>query len=102
MFENVIAYTSNTAQTIFVDADLLEYPLKIRPWQSGDVFYPIGLNQKKKVSKFFKDEKLSIFEKEDQWLLVSGEKIVWIIGRRADNRFRVTSKTVNILKITLK
>ncbi|ATA76519.1 tRNA lysidine(34) synthetase TilS [Capnocytophaga canimorsus] len=102
VFENVIAYTSNTAQTIFVDADLLEYPLKIRPWQSGDVFYPIGLNQKKKVSKFFKDEKLSIFEKEDQWLLVSGEKIVWIIGRRADNRFRVTSKTVNILKITLK
>ena len=54
----------------------------------------------KKLSKFFKDEKYSALEKENQWLLCSGNEIVWIVGKRADERFKVTDKTNNILKIT--
>ncbi len=88
--------------TIFVDADALVFPLIIRKWQSGDVFVPFGMNGKsKKVSKFFKDEKMSLIEKENTWLLCSQNQIIWIIGIRADHRFRMISTTKNILKIEL-
>lgn len=88
-------------KSIYVDAEKLQFPLQIRKWQEGDVFYPLGMKgQKKKVSKFFKDEKMSLLEKEATWLLCSDEKIVWIIGRRADERFKVTSETPQILNIT--
>lgn len=83
----------------FVDADKLNFPLKIRKWERGDFFYPIGLNGKKKLSKFFTDEKMSLLEKEQTWLLCSGEDIVWVIGRRLDERFKITSKTLTVLKI---
>ncbi|KJD33097.1 potassium ABC transporter ATPase [Tamlana nanhaiensis] len=86
---------------IFVDKDQLEFPLSIRKKAEGDVFYPIGMQGKKKLSKYFKDEKFSLLEKENTWLLCSGEAIVWIINRRADNRFKVTENTKNILKIEL-
>ena len=95
-----ISIASN--KTIFVDADELVYPLKIRKWKSGDVFIPFGMNGKsKKVSKLFKDEKLSLIEKENTWLLCSNDQIVWIIGIRADHRFRTIDATKNILKIEL-
>ncbi len=84
---------------IYVDADLLEYPLTIRTREEGDVFYPLGMVGKKKLSKYFKDEKLSLFQKEHVQLLCSNNQIVWVIGRRADNRFKVTEKTKQILKI---
>lgn len=85
----------------FIDADLLQFPLKIQKKRENDYFFPLGMKQKKSVSKFFKDEKLSIFEKENQWILYSAENIVWIIGRRLDNRFKITEKTKKILKITI-
>jgi tRNA(Ile)-lysidine synthase len=89
-------------RTIFVDADLLVFPLVIRKLKSGDVFVPFGMEGKsKKVSKFFKDEKLSLIEKENSWLLCSNDKIVWVIGLRADNRFRTVDSTKNIIKIEL-
>jgi tRNA(Ile)-lysidine synthase len=84
---------------IYVDKDLLQYPLILRKWRQGDRFRPFGIQGAKKVSKFFKDEKMDVFAKENQWLLVSAEDIVWIIGRRADDRFKVTERTRNILKI---
>jgi len=87
--------------TIYVDKDLLKYPLTVRKWQKGDYFYPFGMKGKKKLSKFFKDEKLSLLEKEDVWLLCSKENIIWIINRRLDNCYRVTKNTKHILKITL-
>ncbi len=87
---------------IFVDKDELSFPLTIRKYQEGDVFYPLGMTGKKKVSKYFKDEKLSLLDKENTWLLCSGEHIVWVINRRADNRFRVNENTKQILKIELK
>nr|WP_315203890.1 tRNA lysidine(34) synthetase TilS [uncultured Flavobacterium sp.] len=89
-------------RTIFVDADQLIYPLVVRKWKTGDIFMPFGMNGKsKKVSKLFKDEKLSLIEKENTWILSSGNQIVWVIGIRADHRFRTVNATKNILKIEL-
>lgn len=95
-----ISQGSNT--TIFVDADQLVFPLVLRKWKTGDVFMPFGMDGKsKKVSKLFKDEKLSLLEKENTWILCSNDQIVWVIGIRADDRFRTGNTTKNILKIEL-
>jgi tRNA(Ile)-lysidine synthase len=95
-----ISASSNSS--IFVDEDKLRFPLQIRKWQQGDFFQPFGMNgQTKKVSKLFKDEKLSLFEKEAVWLLCSNNQIVWIIGIRADERFKIDDATKNIVNITI-
>lgn len=74
----------------------------LRHWNKGDSFQPFGMNGKsKKVSKLFKDEKLSLVEKENLWLLCSNDEIVWIIGLRQDERFRIENTTTNRLKIQL-
>ena len=86
-------------QTAYIDKDLLKHSMSVRKWQKGDYFYPIGMNGKKKLSKYFKDEKLSLLEKEKTWLLCNGEEIIWIIGKRLDNRYKVTNNTKSILKI---
>lgn len=87
--------------TISIDYDKIEFPLIIRKWEKGDYFYPIGLNGKKKLSKFFKDEKISIIDKEKTWLLCSKDDIVWVIGKRLDDRFKVSKTTSTILKIKM-
>ena len=87
---------------IYVDKKNLTYPLERRRCNEGDIFYPFGMNGKKKLSKFFKDEKLSLLAKEKVWVLCSNDKIVWVIGLRSDDRFKVTSNTRDILKITTK
>ena len=84
-----------------LDLEKVEFPLMIRKWQQGDYFQPLGMNGFKKVSDFFIDQKIPIHEKENTWLLCSGKNIVWIIGHRIDNRFKVTSKTQKILKIEM-
>ncbi len=86
---------------LYVDKNALKYPLTVRKWKKGDYFYPLGLNGKKKLSKFFKDEKIDMISKENQWLLCSEGSIVWVVGRRADDRFKVTEKTSQILKFEL-
>lgn len=86
---------------LYADKETLNSKLVLRKWKKGDYFYPLGMEGKKKVSKYFKDEKMDLISKENQWLLCSEGEIVWIVGRRADNRFRVTKKTKEILKITL-
>ena len=88
-------------QAIYVDRDKLNFPLLVRKWQKGDYFYPKGMKGRKKLSKFFKDEKLSIPEKENIWLLCSQNEVVWIIGIRMDERFRVNEASENILFIEL-
>ena len=85
--------------TISIDYDKIKFPLTIRKWQKGDYFYPIGLQGKKKLSKYFKDEKMSLSEKENTWLLCSNNDIVWVIGKRLDDRFKVSKYTSAILKI---
>ncbi|SHK66364.1 tRNA(Ile)-lysidine synthase [Maribacter aquivivus] len=89
----------NTDTVIFVQKNTLKYPLTVRKWKTGDYFYPIGLNRKKKLAKFFKDEKVDVLSKEETWLLCSEGQIVWVIGMRADHRFKVDDTTQDILKI---
>lgn len=79
-----------------LDFDKLKFPLKIRKWKNGDSFQPLGMKGKKKLSDFFIDRKFSIDKKEKTWLLISGEDIVWIIGERMDDRFKITPKTKKI------
>lgn len=92
---------ANNSNILYIDKKTLKYPLVLRKWKEGDYFYPLGMKGKKKVSKFFKDEKMDIISKERQWLLCSDDKIVWIPGKRADERFKVTEATKTIIKITL-
>ncbi len=87
----------NNSQIAYLDFNKLSFPLKIRKWQHGDKFKPFGMNNFKKLSDFFNDLKLSNFDKEKIDLLCSADKIVWIIGYRSDNRFKVDDSTKNIL-----
>jgi tRNA(Ile)-lysidine synthase len=98
-FSNQTDTSFQSTNTIFVDEEKLRFPLTIRKWKEGDVFQPFGMNGKKKVSKFFKDEKLSLLEKSNIWLLCSNDKIVWIIGKRQDERFKITETTTKIIQI---
>ena len=93
--------SESNANSIFVNENTLDFPLSIRKWQEGDYFYPFGMKGKKKLSKFFKDEKFSLIEKENTWLLCSKNEIVWVIGKRADDRYKVMANAKNILKITV-
>ena len=89
-----------SSSAIYVDKDKLIYPLLLRKWREGDVFQPFGMKGKKKLSKFFKDEKLSLVTKENIWVLCSNDQIVWVVGHRPDDRFKVDENTERILQIT--
>ncbi|MGB3607670.1 MAG: tRNA lysidine(34) synthetase TilS [Psychroserpens sp.] len=102
LFKDVDHISEEKNNIIFVDKAILKFPLKFRPWQKGDAFYPLGMAGKKKLSKYFKDEKLSLVDKEQAYVLVSEENIIWVVGMRADDRFKVTPKTTDILRIALK
>ncbi|MFA7490948.1 MAG: tRNA lysidine(34) synthetase TilS [Mariniphaga sp.] len=84
-----------------LDLQKLEFPLLIRKWQQGDYFQPLGMDGFKKLSDFLIDEKVPVHEKENTWLLCSAQKIVWVMGHRIDNRFKITPKTAVILKIEI-
>jgi len=101
-FNETDAVLEPSLNCIYVDKALLKFPLTLRNIKEGDVFYPLGMSGKKKVGKYFKDERLSLLDKENTWLLCSGDHIIWVVNRRADNRFRVTENTKRILKIELK
>jgi len=99
--EKVEIMNETSKKVLYVDKETLNHKLIVRKWQKGDYFYPLGMKGKKKISKFFKDEKMDVISKEEQWLLCSGDNIVWVIGKRADDRFKVAKKTKSILKFTL-
>ncbi|MDR1653143.1 MAG: tRNA lysidine(34) synthetase TilS [Prevotellaceae bacterium] len=94
----VLIKNKNTVQ---IDLNKIKFPLTLRKWKHGDSFFPFGMNNIQKLSDFMINNKLSILDKEDVWLLLSDNKIVWIVGHRLDNRFKIDEKTRKILEITL-
>ena len=92
--------TSETEQ--WLDADLLKFPLIMRKWRAGDFFYPLGMKHRKKLSDFFIDQKVNLFDKEKMHVLTSENKIVCILGHRIDDRFKITDKTKRVYKLKVK
>jgi tRNA(Ile)-lysidine synthase len=84
-----------------LDADKVTLPLEIRKWKKGDKFVPFGMKGKKNVSDYLTDKKFSLFQKENQYVACSKGEIIWLVGERTDDRFKITEKTQRalILKI---
>ena len=90
----VIDKSSHVAQ---LDADKIQFPLTLRHWQHGDRFHPLGMKGSKLLSDFFVDQKFTEWEKQNVWLLVSSDnEILWVVGHRIDDRFRVTNTTKTV------
>lgn len=89
------------ANFAYLDKDKVKFPLTLRKWKEGDVFRPLGMRGKKKVSDFFIDEKVSLLGKENTWLLLSDNKICWIVGMRINDDFKLTHKTKQIILLKL-
>jgi tRNA(Ile)-lysidine synthase len=84
-------------KTAALDGDILSYPLKIRKWEPGDKFMPLGMNGFKKISDFLTDLKIPLYRKQAVHLMCAGDDVVWVIGYRIDNRYRVTPATTTIM-----
>jgi tRNA(Ile)-lysidine synthase len=88
-------------KTACFDAGKLQFPLQIRKWEKGDKFIPFGMNGFQKLSDFFNNHKFNKIEKEKTWLLCSGTDIIWIIGHRTDNRYKIGEQTQNVCILKL-
>ena len=82
-----------------LDADKLTYPLTVRRWNEGDAFVPFGMDSRKKISDFLINNKVSLPDKRRQFVVTSGNDIVWVVGRRIDDRYKVAPATENVLRI---
>ncbi len=87
-------------QCALLDAGLLRFPLTLRRWREGDAFVPFGMTGRKKVSDFLTDAKVSAAGRRRQFVLLSGDEIVWLVGRRIDDRYRLTARSERVLRIT--
>jgi tRNA(Ile)-lysidine synthase len=87
------------AEVALLDAATVGWPLLLRRWKPGDYFYPLGLRKKKKIARFLIDTKVSVAEKERVWVLETDRKLLWVVGRRIDDRWKITPGTKEVLRI---
>jgi tRNA(Ile)-lysidine synthase len=97
-----LAVHSKNKNIEYINANKVKESFILRIWKDGDRFYPLGLNGSKKVSDFLNDQKVPSFEKNEQLVLINSKKIVWVVGHRIDNRFKITEKTRKVLQLCLK
>ncbi len=97
--ESVIKVTNKAKNIAYLASERLVFPLKLRRWEAGDSFQPLGMKGQKKLSDFLRDEKVSLFEKEKIWVLVSEDTIVWVVGHRIHEAYKVQPDSLNVLKI---
>ncbi len=96
-----LEFSSNRKRE-FISGDMINEKFLLRKWKPGDRFYPIGMKGTKKISDFLNEQKISSFDKENQLVLTNNGKIVWVVGLRLDDRFKVTNKTNRIFELCLK
>jgi tRNA(Ile)-lysidine synthase len=87
--------------SVLLDAGAMHSPLRVRPRQAGDFFFPLGFGKRKKLQDFFVDEKIARDDRDSVPVVVSGDDIIWIAGYRGDERFRVTERTEKFLRLVL-
>jgi tRNA(Ile)-lysidine synthase len=100
--EMLTAVAPGSEQTeALLDAERLTFPLVWRKWKAGDFFHPLGMDHKKKLSDFFIDSKISVADKDTITVVESDGNVVWVVGHRIDDRFKLTSKTASIVRFML-